>query len=192
MRKVHHDVHRTDRQTVAILAVGIHDRECLLIHAHHGRASGTPLLVDDTTLLVNLLAFEQEVMTPVVEDEQTGIQSTSCLHIHIVDVIDGLVERGVGIQVFTEFHTDAFQILLQAVTGEVGGAVETHVFEEVCQTTLVLILLNGTHLLCNVEESTLLWPFVVTQIICQSVGQCSLAHCRVHRDGRILCRCGDE
>ncbi len=104
-------------------------------------------------------------MTPVVKDEQTGVDGSSSLYIHVVDVIDSLIERGVGIEVLAELHADALKIFLQAVTWKVGGAVEAHVFEEVCQTSLVLIFLNRTHFLGDVEESTFLGPLVVAKII---------------------------
>ena len=120
-------------------------------------------------------------MAPVVEDEQTGVEGTGCLHVHVVDVIDCLVERGVGVQVLTEAYADAFQILLQVVAGEVGSAVEAHVFEEVCQTALVLFFLHRTHLLCDVEEGSFLWPLVVAQIVSQSVVEFAYPHIRVDR-----------
>ena len=49
------------------------------------------------------------------------------------------------------------------------GTVETHVLKEVCKTALVLLFLNGAHLLCNVEVYKVLRIVVVTDIICQSV-----------------------
>ena len=190
--EVHHDVHRTDRQTMSVLAVRIYHRQRLLIHAHHGRTAITPFLVDDTTLLINLLVIEQEVVAPVVKDEQTGIDGTRDFDVHIVDVINGLVERSVSIQILSVADTDALEIFLQTVAWEVGGAIEAHVFEEVCQTTLIIIFLDGAHLLGDVEEGTLLRPFIVTQVVGQSIGQHTLAHCWIHRYRCVLCRYGNE
>ena len=43
--------------------------------------------------------------------------------------------------------------------------VECHVLKEVSQTTLVVILLNGTDTLCNVEVGYTLRPFVVEDVV---------------------------
>ena len=124
-----------------------------------------------------------------MENEQAGVNGTWSFHVHIINVINGLVEGSVGIQVLAKLHTDGLEVLLQVVTREVGGAVEAHVFEEVCQTTLVFLFLDGAHLLGNVKECTFLWPLIMTQIISQSIGQHTFAYCRIHRHRGVLRRC---
>ena len=78
-------------------------------------------------------------------------------------------------------------------------AVESHMLQEMRQTSLVVVLLNRTHLLGDIELSTLFWPRVVTDIIGQSVIQLTNAHCGVNGDVRhLLCysrhhsHCGDK
>ena len=60
------------------------------------------------------------------------------------------------------------------------GAVEGHVLEEVGETALVLVLLERTHLLRDVEIGAVLRPIVVTDDVGQSVGQLADAESRVH------------
>ena len=73
IRKVVDDVHRTDGQTVLILGALVDGGHGVLHQPLHGHAgtTGAPLLVNDTTLLVNLLVFQQDVVAPVVEHQQT-------------------------------------------------------------------------------------------------------------------------
>ena len=68
-------------------------------------------------------------------------------------------------------------------------AVEGHVLEEVSQTTLVLVLLNGAYTLCNVEVGYMLRPLVVADVVGQTVGQLADAHVLVDGDRRHLLRC---
>ena len=58
--EVVNNLHYTDRQTVTVLAAWIELWESALVHAHHSRAACTPLLMDNATLLVNLLAVEDK------------------------------------------------------------------------------------------------------------------------------------
>ena len=66
--EVVHDVHRTDGHTILVLRAFVNLRHRLFHQTRYGSSSptGTPLLMDDTTLLVDLLIFQQQVMAPVV------------------------------------------------------------------------------------------------------------------------------
>ena len=153
--------------------------EGTLLHTHHSTSAQTPFLIDDTTLLVYLLAIQEQVMAPVMQDKQTGIESTGNLHVDVVDVIHRLVKGSVGIEVLSKLHTDTLQILLERITREMGSTIETHMFQEMSQSALTLLLLHGTHLLCYVEVCTLLRPLVVTDIISESIRQ------DTHLDSRV-------
>ena len=69
--EVVNDIHQADGQTLAILRVGEQCLELALQHTHLGTLSQSPLLMDDTALLVDLLVGEQQAAAPVLEDEQT-------------------------------------------------------------------------------------------------------------------------
>ena len=186
VREIHHDVHRTDGHTVGIFTALIQNVESILLHAHHGRAAHAPLLVDNATLLVNFLAVERQVVAPVVQDKQARVHRTLNLHVYIVHVIHRLVKRSIGIQVLAKLHADTLQVLFQSVAREVCGTIEAHVLQEVSQTTLVLLLLHGTHLLRDVEVGPMLRPFIVTDVIRQPVGQMAHAYCGIQGERRRL------
>ena len=63
--------------------------------------------------------------------------------------------------------------------------------QEVGQSALVVILLNRTYALGNIELGTLFWPCIMTDVISQSVVQLTDFYIGVYGDGRhLLChRC---
>jgi hypothetical protein len=70
-------------------------------------------------------------------------------------VIHRLVDGGIGIQVGTKLHADSlaprYDTQLLTLAREVLGAVEGHMFEEVCQSTLTGFLQYTTYALGNVK-----------------------------------------
>ena len=75
-------------------------------------------------------------MAPVVKDEQTGVECRFTVCLHIIYIIDSLIERSVGIEVLAKLHTDALQVGLQRVAWIMCRSVEAHVLKEVGKTTL--------------------------------------------------------
>ena len=73
-------------------------------------------------------------------------------------------------------------------------AVEGHVLEEVSQSALVFILLNGAHALGNVEVGHVLRPVVLTDVVGQTIVQLTNPYVFVDGDRRhlhLLCHhCG--
>ena len=146
--------------------------------------------MDDATLLVNLFAFEAEASAPVAEDEEAGVDIGDVGGGYVVNVVDGLVGRGVGVEVLSELYADAFAILDEAVSGEVFAAVEGHVLKEVCQTALTLFFLYCTDLLCNVEVGLVLGLFVVADVVGEPIVELADLHRGVDGErGHLLC-CG--
>ena len=142
--------------------------------------------MDDTTLLIDFLGFEQQARRPVAQDEQARVEGRLTCGRHVVNVVDRLVDRGVSIQVGSELHTDGLQPRDELVALEVIRTIEGHVFQEVGESALALLLLNGTHLLCDVEVGAVLRPVVVTNVVGQPVVELSDAYGLIHRDGRHL------
>ena len=97
--EVVHDIHRADHIALGILRAGEQVLQLAVAHAFVGIAAQSPLLVDDTALLVNFLVGEQQAVAPIFEHEQARIQRTLAGRGHVVDVIDGLSEIGIGIHV---------------------------------------------------------------------------------------------
>ena len=190
--EVVYDIHRTDGHTVLILRALVDLRHGLLHESLHG-ASGTtcaPLLVDDATLLVYLGILEQQVMAPVVEHQQAGVDDTLTLQRSRTDVIDGLLNAGIGIEVGAELHADGLtpghDAQALALAGEVLRAVEGHVLQEVGQSALAGLFLNAAYTLGDVEISQSRLLGVVADVVRQPVLQLTRAH------GGVLwqCLCG--
>ena len=128
-------------------------------------------------------------MAPVVQYQQARVNCACRFHIHIINIINSLVERGIGIQILTELHTDTLQILLQPVAGEMRSTIEAHMLQEMSQTTLVLLLLNRTHLLGNVEVAAFLRPLIVADVIGEAIGQNANLYGWIKRNiGHLLSR----
>ena len=173
------DLHQSDGEAAAVAAVGHQFLEVLHEDAREARVAHAPFAVDDAALLVDLLAVEREVVAPVVEDKQTGVDgSLACGY--VVNIVDGLLDAGVGVELSAELHADALEVLDERAVGEVCGAIEAHVFEEVCEAALALLFLDGAHLLCNVEEGLVLRLFVVADVIGEAVVEVAYAHLRVY------------
>ena len=141
--------------------------------------------MDHAALLVNLLVGEQQAVAPILEHEQARVEGALASGGHVVDVIDGLGEVGVGIHIGTEVQTDPLDEVHNAVAlaVEVLTAVEGHVLQEVGQTVLVVLLLHGAHALGDVEVGTVLGIIVVTDVIGQAVVQLADTYGLVDGDG---------
>ena len=80
--------------------------------------------------------------------------------------------------------------MAEGIAGEVRGAVEAHVLEEVCQSQLVLLFLYGAYLLRDVEVGPVGGLLVVADVVGQSVVQFADAHGGVggQRGQLLLCQ----
>jgi len=99
---------------------------------------------------------------------------------HVVDVVYGLVDAGVGIEITTELDAVGAAPFDEVVALEVIAAVEGHVFQEVCKSSLVFVLLQRANFLCNVEIGTVLRPVVVADVVSQSVAELTDPYSCVH------------
>ena len=144
--------------------------------------------MDHATLFLYLFLLQQQTVGPVVENQQTRIDDALTGGGHIADIVNRLLNTGIGIQVATELDTYALTPAQQLVALEVLRTVKGHVLQEMGQSALVVILLNRTHLLGNVELGTVLRPVVVTDVISQSVVEFTDAYIGVNRNRRhLLC-----
>ena len=185
------DVHRADGHAVLIFCTLIDDGQDILLHALHGHScpAGAPFLVDNAALLVNLLVLEQQVMAPVVEYQQARVDDAFAGERSRADVIDSLVDRGIGIEVSTEFHADALapghDSWLAVLAWKVLGAVKGHVLQEMSQTTLAGLFKDGTDTLCDIEVGQTSLFGIVADVVGHSVLERALSHIRVL--GQLCC-----
>ena len=105
---------------------------------------------------------------------------------HVVDVVHGLVQGGVGIKVGAELHADVLQVAEQSVVGEVLGSVEAHVLKEVCQSALVFLFEHRAYLLGNVEVGLSFGKGIVADVVGESVFEFAYTHVGVGGYGLCL------
>ena len=193
------DAHQSDRHAHTVLRAGVHLGQGAGDHTLRGTLTQSPLIVDDVALLHDLVLLEQQSVGPVLEDEHAGVEGRLTRGGNIADAIDGLVDRGIGIQVAAKLHAERTCELDEIVALEVLRAVEGHVLKEVCQSALALLLLDGSHSLCDVEVCHMFWPLVVADVVSESVVKFADAYGFVYGDGRHLglcrqgsCACHEE
>ena len=182
------DTHQTDWHTITILAARIKCRKrtlhdtLLTYHTH------TVLIVYNVTLIVDSLLGKRDTIAPILEDEHTRIYGCSTSSWYVGKIINGLVDTCVSIQILTILHTNALKIVLKAIALEMLRTIESQVLQEVSQTTLVVVLINRTNLLCNVETCYMLREIVVTNVVGKAVVKVTDSHILVNRNLRhLLC-----
>ena len=136
--------------------------------------------MDDATLLVDFAACEGQAIRPVLQNEDAGVECALPFCRHVANTIDRLVDRGVGVEVASELYSESTGELQECRVREVFRPVERHVLEEMGQTALVVILLNGAHTLRNVEVCDMFRPIVVADVVGQSVLKLAYAHVLVN------------
>ena len=113
------DRHQTDGQTLAILRTRIGLRQGTLQHALRRTFAQSPLVMNDIALLVDLVWLQRQTVRPVFQDKQTGVECRSSFCRYVADTIDGLVNRGIGVQVAAELYTQRTAELDNAIALEV-------------------------------------------------------------------------
>ena len=169
--EVHYDVHCSDREAVGVFGSGKHNRKHLFLKTLHGAHTGTPFFVDNTAFFVDFFRVQSQVVAPVMQNQQAGVDSPRSVDRYVGDIINRFVYGSICVQVFTEFYADTFQVLFQGISGKMGRSVETHVLEEVGKTALVVLFLYGTYFLGDIKVCPVGGKTVFTDVISQSVIQ---------------------
>ena len=171
VREAVYDVHRTYGKAVLVFCSSVHNRHHTLHHALCG-FSGTahaPLLMYHAPLLIYLFIGEQQGAAPVVQNEQGRIKHGLTPYRYGRDIVHRLVNARIGVEIGPEFHAHAlaprYDTWRLTVTPEVRGAIESHVFQEVGQSTLPGFLQDGAHPLGNVEVGNARLLGIVADII---------------------------
>ena len=102
-----------------------------------------------------------------------------------VELVDGLVEAGVGVDVGAEGSTEPAQHVDQLVLGVLLGAVEHHVLVEVGDTGARSDLVDGTGADGQPQRRLAAGPFVVTHVVLEPVVERAGAHVVVIRDRHV-------
>ena len=132
--------------------------------------------MDHTTFFFYLNGIEQQPIGPVVEHQQATVKFLLTNGgRNIVDVIDGLLNTGLGIHPI--IGTDALKEPVDAIASEVLTAVKAHVFQKVGQSSLIVLFLQTTHSLRQIKASPVLRPVVIFNIIGKAIWQVPYPHC---------------
>ena len=180
------DAHQTDGHALAILRARVHLGQCTGNHALRGAFAQAVLVVHHVALLHNLLLLQRQAVAPVLQNQHARVEGRLASRGNIADAVNRLVNAGVGIEVAAKLHAQRTGELNQVVALEVLRTIEGHVLQEVSQAALALLLLDGAHALGNVEISHMLRPFVVADVIGQTIVELANAHSLVNGDGRHL------
>ena len=146
------------------------------------------LLHNHAALGVDLLGLQGDEVRPVVQDQQCRVDDAFARGWDVRNVVNRLVPAGSGVEVGAEFHAYGFQILRELLAREVLGAVEGHVLEKVGEPLLGVVLLDGSHVVQDVEVGLSLRLVVVTDVIGHSIFQFTGAEFGVRGDRLVhLC-----
>ena len=180
-----YDVHVSDDRACAITTVREQSRQRAQEQTLCSVMSAV-FVVDDVALIVELALVKCQTFRPVTEQKQTAVECALTLVAHAVDMIDGVVRRCVGIPLSTETVHE----LRHSVAGEMFRAVERHVLEEVSQTILIILFLDSTHTLGDVEVHFSLRIVVVADVIGQSIVKMAYDdRCVLRDEWHLLCLC---
>ena len=154
-----------DRHPVGITAVRIDFRKLLFPYAGLCVLACAPFLADHAAFLVDRRIGKRDEARPVMQDQQAGIDYAFACHRGIHDHINRFVETGIGIEIFTHTHADALGKIVHSFVRKVFRAVEGHMFQEVCQSALILFFQHGAYVLGDIKVSPFFRLFIMTDVI---------------------------
>ena len=149
-----------------------------------GAATRQPLRQDDAALLLHLLRGDGQAAGPVGEDGQRRVDHQG-VGTRQLQLVDGLIERGVGVEVLAKLGALRLQETDDAVAGEVLRTVEGQMLEEVGQSLLVVALVDGARLDEQAVDGLTSRRLIGIDIIRQSVLQ--TPHAQLWVTGKLLC-----
>ena len=117
------DLRPADRRAVRIPRALQQDRHLRVAQARLGAQTEPPLFEDDAALLLDLGGLERHVVRPVLHDQQRTIDDGAVVGRNL-ELIDRLVEAGVGIDVRAEPHPERLDERGDVLPGKMLGAVE--------------------------------------------------------------------
>ena len=128
----------------------------------------TPFFTDYTTFVVDFFFLKSDGARPVVENEECAVEDFFASR-YVRETINSFVERCIGIDAATKSNTNRFEIVDEKFVREVFSSIESHVFEEVSKTILVVFFEDSTYGLCDMEFATFFRLIVVTNVISETI-----------------------
>ena len=142
-------IDQTDRIAVRYDAVREAEAPERIVPAADRRVAITLLGQDDATLAVDRLVLEQQLAGGLAHQEKGGIDRV-LVDLRNIELIADRLITGERIGIRPELQAIALEQRHHLAFGNVGGAVESHVLDEVRKTALIFRLAERTH----VEDQT--------------------------------------
>ena len=115
-----------------------------------------------------------------MKDKQARVENAFSFERRRPDVINGLVDTGVGIEVGTKLHANGLapwhNTKFLAFPGKVFCSVECHMLQEVRKATLTRFLQDGAYPLGNIEICQARFLVIVPDVIGESVLERAFSH----------------
>ena len=184
------DLHVADHIAPGVFRPVVLDLGRLAGHARAGVVAAPPLLADHAPLRLDLPGFAGDVIGPVVQDQQQRVHQSLAHQRHVGNIVDRAVARGVGIDVVSEAHSIGRKVVENALSGKVLRSVEGHVFEEMGQAVLIVLLLQGAYVVGDEEIRPLPGIVVMPDVVGHPVVEPADPDLAVERH-LLLRACGD-
>ncbi len=147
-----------------------HGSQCIA-HAFVGRSVHAPLFADYTPFQIDFGIFKSNIIRPVVQDKQGGVDNPLPQQRNIGEIVNCLFDTGPGIHILSELNADSSQIIEHGFLRIVCCPVKRHMFGKVGQTILIIFLLNSPNTVCNVKFSPFFRQSVIANIVTHAVFQ---------------------
>ena len=174
------DLGRADRDAFGVPRLVVEDRRLLLEDAPRRALPQPPLFDHHAAFLVDLDRVERHAAGKVGERQQSLVDQALLVGRHLQHV-DGLVKRGVGVDVRAEARAGGLEERDQLAGLEVLRAVERHVLEQVREPALVVVFEQRPGLHRQPHQHALFRAGVLAHVVAQAVGQRPDGHRRVGR-----------
>ena len=117
-----------------------------------------------------------------MQNQQARVLNTFASSRYARNVIYSTLYACVSIQVVTELDTHAFAPFNQIVAGETLCAIETHVFKKMSKSSLIIIFLQTSNFLYQIETRSIFWPVVISKVVGHAIVQRSFFYATVNRN----------
>ena len=169
------DLRRADGQARGVAGILQQHRQLRVEDPGVGTETRAPLLEDDATLLVDLGRFERHGVRPVLEEQQGSVDDGRAIGRN-PQLVDRLIEAGVGVDVGAKAHSGRLQERDPVLLGKVTRPVEGHVLDKVRQPALVVVFEHRSGVHHEPDLGTVLRLLVGADVVAHPVRE------RAHRD----------
>jgi len=154
--------------------------ENLVLGALTGAEVHPPLREDDTALVVDAALVEGGGVGPILQDEERAIEGARNVGRHAQCVLR-VVVAGRGVGVWPEAQAERGQEREKALPRKMLGALELHVFDEMREALLVVVLEDGSGFDDEAQLSASTGLLVRPHVVSQPIRQLACDRFRIDR-----------